>query len=422
MLEFALSGLLSVLIIGVIAIFAFRAIARDEALDEAKDLTRVTAVAVVEPGLTPALLGGDPAALARLDQRLSPRALGSAGIVRVKLWTPGGRIVYSDEPRLTGRRFSLDEEELAVLRDGGIVAEVSDLDQSENRFERGRGELLEVYTRVEMPDGRPLLFESYRPTASISETSADLSRAFLPALIGGLLILWLVNLPLARALARNVRSARAEREEYLRAAVDASDRERRRIAADLHDGVVQDMNGLSLAVAAEARGAADRGEDDAARRLRRISDSGRQLTRGLRNALVDIYPPTLHREGLAPALADLAEGVGRRGIAVRVDVPDSLELEPEVESLLFRIAQEGMRNVLSHSEASEATLALARGDGGVSIVVRDDGRGFDPGSLVPHGHFGLRALESLTADAGGSFEVRSQPNGGTELKAEVPIR
>lgn len=419
-LEFALSGLLSVLIIGVIAIFAFRAIAREEALDEAKDLTRVTAAAVIEPGLTPALVRGDPAALARFDRDLNRRALRIAGIARIKLWAPDGRIVYSDEPRLIGRRYSLEEEELDILRGDSIDAHVSNLDAPENRFERGRGELLEVYMRVELPSGRPLLFESYRPTAAISDTSRDLTLAFIPALLGGLLILQLVNLPLARALARNVRRARQEREEYLQAAVDASDRERRRIAADLHDGVVQDMNGISLSIAAEARGAEDRGEHDAASRLRRISDSGRQLTRGLRNALVDIYPPTLHREGLAPALADLAEGVGRRGISVDLEVADAMDLNPDVESLLFRIAQEGMRNVVSHSGASRARLAVAREDGRVTIVIGDDGRGFDASSPAPAGHFGLRALESLTEDAGGTFAVRAQPGGGAEIRAEVP--
>lgn len=420
-LEFALSGLLSVLIIGVIAVFAFRVIARDEALDEAKDLTRVSAAAVIEPGLTPALVRGDPAALERFDRDLNRRALRIAGIERIKLWAPDGRIVYSDEPRLIGRRYTLEDEELDILRGDSIDAHVSDLDAPENRFERGRGELLEVYMRVTLPDGRPLLFESYRPTAAISETSRDLTYAFIPALLGGLLILQLVNLPLARALAGNVRRARQEREEYLQAAVDASERERRRIAADLHDGVVQDMNGLSLSIAAEARGAEDRGEYDAAGRLRRISDSGRQLTRSLRNALVDIYPPTLHREGLAPALADLAEGVGRRGISVDLDMANSLDLNPDVESLLFRIAQEGMRNVVSHSGATHARLAVAREDGRVTIVVGDDGHGFDAGSPAPPGHLGLRALESLTEDVGGSFEVRSQPGAGAEIRAEVPV-
>jgi two-component system NarL family sensor kinase len=421
-LEFALSGLLSVVVIGLLATLAFRSIAHDQALDEAKDLTRAVALTAVEPALTPGLVAGEPAAIARLDRRLDPAALRRAGIERIKLWTVDGRIVYADEPRLIGERFSLEPEEQEIVREGsGIEAEVSDLNQPENRFERGSGELLEVYTPVTVPGGQRLLFEAYRPSAAISDTTRDLTVAFIPALLGGLLILWLVNLPLARALTRNVRRARQEREEYLRAAVDASDRERRRIAADLHDGVVQDMNGLALSVAAEARGAAARGEEDAASRLRRISDAGRQLTRGLRNAVVDIYPPTLHREGLGPALADLAEGVGRRGVAVQLDLAEPLELPPETESLLFRIAQEGMRNVVSHSGAEHASLAVGREDGRASIVVRDDGRGFDPEAVPPRGHLGLRALESLTADAGGSFAIRSKPGAGTELRAEVPL-
>lgn len=421
-LEFALSGLLSVLVIGLLATLAFRSIAHDQALDEAKELTAVTAATAVEPLLTPALLRGDPAAIARLEERLNPDALRRAGIERIKLWTPDGRIVYSDEPRLIGRDFELEAEEREILAGDEIDAEVSDLDEPENRFERGRGELLEVYTAVRLPDGRPLFFEAYRPTAAISDTTRDLTVAFIPALLVGLLVLQLVNLPLARALTRNVQRARREREEYLRAAVDASDRERRRIAADLHDGVVQDMNGLSLAVAAEARGAEARGEDDAARRLRRISDSGRQLTRSLRNVLVDIYPPTLHREGLGRALADLAEGTKRRGVSVDLDVAEPLDVDPEVESLLFRIAQEGVRNILAHSGASHASLAVGREDGHVSIVVRDDGRGFDRDAVRPHGHLGLRALESLTEDAGGRFVVDSQPGAGTEVRAELPDR
>ncbi|MET0557193.1 MAG: sensor histidine kinase [Solirubrobacterales bacterium] len=420
-LEFALSGLLSVAIIGLIAVFAIRAIAEDEALDEAKHLTQVSVAAAIEPGLSEGLVRERPAAVERFDRQLNREALRVAGIERIKLWSADGRVVYSDEPQLIGERFTLGGDEREILRDGGIAAEVSDLDQPENRFERGQGELLEVYMRVETPQGTPLLFESYRPTAAISDTTRELTLAFVPALVGGLLILWLVNLPLARALTRNVQRARREREEYLQAAIEASDRERRRIAADLHDGVVQDMNGLALSVAAEARGAEARGEADAAKRLRRISDAGRQLTRGLRNALVDIYPPTLHREGLAAALDDLAEGAGRRGVTVDLTLADSLDLPPETESLVFRIAQESVRNVLSHAGAERALLSVDREDGRVRIDVRDDGRGFDAEAVSPRGHFGLRALRSLTEDAGGSFELRSRPGEGTEVRAEVPL-
>jgi two-component system NarL family sensor kinase len=422
-LQFALSGLLSVLVIGVIAVIAFRAIGRDQALEEAKDVTRLTAAAVVEPALTRALVDGDPAAIRRFDRLIRRGVLANSTMVRIKLWTPDGRIVYSDEPRLIGQRYDLDDEELETLRSDRVEAEVSDLDAPENRFERGHGELLEVYLPAHLPDGEPLLFETYRPTATISETSGDLTRAFIPALLGGLLALWLVNLPLAAALSARVRRARDERESYLQAAMHASEHERRRIAADLHDGVVQDLNGMSLSMAAEARAADGRGERETARRLRELSATGRQLTRGLRNVLVDIYPPTLHREGLAPALADLAESVTRRGLVVELDVVDDLQLPPDVEALLFRVGQETMRNVVSHAGASRVRVSVTRDGDRAVLVVADDGRGFDADAGEParNGHLGLRALAALTADAGGRFDVRSRLGEGTEVRAEVPV-
>ncbi len=424
MWQFALSGLVSVLIIGLLGFFAFRAIARQQALDRAKDVTRLTAAAVVEPALTPALLNGDPQALARFDRLLRRGVLAHSNVVRVKLWTPGGRIVYSDERRLIGRRYPLDKEERSALRTDRVVAEVSDLGHPENRFERGRGELLEVYLPAHMPDGRPLLFESYRPTAAISGSTRDLTHAFIPALLGGLIMLQLVNLPLARALVGRVRRAQEERAAYLQAAMNASERERRRIAADLHDGVVQDVNGLSLSMAAESRAAGARGETQAAARLRDMAASGRQLTRGLRNALVDIYPPTLHREGLRPALADLAESVGRRGLETEVRIDEDLALAPDVEALLFRVGQESMRNVVSHAGAEHVRLEVHRENGHAVLTVSDDGRGFEAanGARAPlaNGHLGLPALRALTEDAGGSFAVESTPGRGTTVRARVP--
>ncbi|MGK2955208.1 MAG: sensor histidine kinase [Solirubrobacterales bacterium] len=420
--QFAISGLLGVLVIGLIASLAFREIARQQALDEAKDLARLTASAIVEPGLNPGIEKGEPAAIAEFDRIVRRSVLADSDIVRVKIWKADGTVIYSDEPRAIGMDTSVNEEELEALRSNEVRAEVSDLDSPENRYERGHGELLEVYLPVSLPDGERLMFESYQPTSVISETTRDLTLAFIPALIGGLILLQLVNLPLARRLVNQVRSARAEREQYLQAAMDASERERRRIAADLHDGVVQDMNGLSLSVAAEARAAEARGDEEGASRLRGISASGRQITRGLRNALVNIYPPTLHRQGLAAALSDLAEELGRRGIEVELDLDDSLELAPDVESLLFRIAQESTRNVVSHAAASSVRIEVSRADGRVAINVRDNGEGFNVSEQtpVPAGHLGLKAMESLTADAGGTFVLDSTPGEGTEIRVEVP--
>jgi len=422
--QFALFGLIGVLVIGLIASFAFRAIARQQALDEAKDLTRLTASAIIEPALTTDLEKGDAASIAEFDRRIRQSVLAHSDIVRIKIWAPDGRIVYSDEPRVLGDRFPLDEDELTALNTGRVEAEVSDLDNPENRFERGQGELLEVYQPVRLPDGDRLLFEAYLPTATISDTTRDLTRAFIPALIGGLLLLQLLNLPLARRLVNRERSAQRDRESYLQAAMDASERERRRIAADLHDGVVQDMNGISLSIAAEAQAAQAKDDAEQARRLRDISASGRQVTRGLRNVLVDIYPPTLHRQGLAAALSDLADSISRRGIETEVSVDPSLELSTETEALLFRIAQESSRNVVSHAAAESMRIVVGKGSGNVVMTVSDDGRGLDrdAGELPPEGHFGLRAMESLTRDAGGDFTIESGPGEGTAIRIEVPNR
>jgi len=312
---------------------------------------------------------------------------------------------------------------LNAIKNDEVEAEVSNLDNPENSSERGQGELLEVYLPVTLPNGKRLLFEVYLPTSTISETTRDLTKAFIPALIGGLLLLQLLNLPLAQRLVNRERKATRERESYLQAAMDASERERRRIAADLHDGVVQDMNGMSLSIAAEAHASDVHGDPDQAERLRKLSASGRQLTRGLRNALVDIYPPALHRQGLAAALSDLTENISRRGINASLDSDDPLDLPPDVENLLFRVAQESTRNVISHASASEVTITVVKESQRVLMTVSDDGRGFEPddGPGAYDGHFGLRSMESLTKDAGGNFKINSVPGRGTEIKVEVPV-
>ncbi|MGI8595033.1 MAG: sensor histidine kinase [Solirubrobacteraceae bacterium] len=424
--QFALSGLASVAVIGLLATLAFRQLARDEALADAKDLTRVAVTGVVEPSVTPALLQGNPAARRRFDRLVRRSVLGHSSVVRVKLWTRDGRIVYSDEPRLVNSRYQLEKDEREALRTGEVEADVSDLSRPENRFERGDKDLVEVYTRARGPAGQPLLFESYRRSASIAANQRHLTKAFIPALLGGLLLLQLVNVPLARALVGRVRRARRERETYLQAAMTASERERRRIAADLHDGVVQDLNGLSMSMSAEAAGADTRGDHQTSERLRAMARANRQLTRGLRNLLVDIYPPTLHREGIGPAIGDLAEGVGRRGVDVHAEVERDLELPPDLEALLFRISQEALRNVVRHAGAGRVDLRLEARNGDAVLTVSDDGRGFEADGLAEgptsDGHLGLTALRALADDAGGTFEVTSTPGRGTEVRAEVPLR
>jgi signal transduction histidine kinase len=93
--------------------------------------------------------------------------------------------------------------------------------------------------------------------------------------------------------------------------------------------------------------------------------------------------------------------------------------------LLFRTAQEALRNIAEHSQAARVEITVATDDGRVRLVVDDDGRGFDDhqlGEQAEGGHFGLRALSDLLGDADGRLVVRSAPGAGTRVEAEVPIQ
>ena len=134
LLQFGVTGLVALVLVGFAGAFVLRQRATSNSVDDAKSFAHAVADGIVEPNLARRSLLERPATRARLDHALSG-VLGDR-VVRVKLWTPGGRIVYSDERRLIGLHFGLDGGELAALQNGRPVAEVSDLSKPENRFER----------------------------------------------------------------------------------------------------------------------------------------------------------------------------------------------------------------------------------------------------------------------------------------------
>ena len=408
-------------LIGAIGFVLVRRSATASAITEAKQLTELAGRGIVEPLLSAQVLRGEPRALRRLDSTVRQRILRETPIVRVKVWDAGGRIVYSDAPSLIGRRFALGEDESAVLRQGGVQADASDLTRPENLSERRFKRLVEVYVAVKAPDGTPLLYEDYERSSSISASSRRQWEALLPALGGALLVLYLIQLPLVYSLVRRLRRRQREREELLRSAIDSSDLERRRIAADLHDSAVQRLAGvsLSLAAAGNRNGYPTSPADEELRAaVRQAAAETRETIRELRTLLVDIYPPTLQRSGLAAALSDLVAPLRAAGIAVAVDVPDDPALADESEALFYRVAQEAIRNARVHGHATRVDIALEPVARGVRFSVQDDGRGFDSAEFDPDRqdrHFGLRLMKDLVAHAGGDLEIMSAPAGGTSI-------
>jgi two-component system NarL family sensor kinase len=420
--KFALAGIIALMVLGVVGAVVLARVTRDKAVEDAKQLTEVVARGVVDPNLSDGLLRGDRRSVAALDRAVRTRVL-DKDVIRVRIWRRDGRIIYSDRHELIGSRYELGSEELEILRDGGVDAEVSDLSAPENRFERRFGKLLEVYLQVKTPGGEPVLFETYQRYDAVSRGSRDLLKSFAPALIGALIAFELIQLPLALALARRVRRGHQERAALLQRALDASDMERRRIAADLHDGTVQELVAASYSLAAARERLGSNGGAAAA-----AIDSAANTTRGavgeLRSLLVDIYPPRLREAGLVSVLADLAEHVEERGIEVRLDAPGELELPDDVSALLYRTAQEAVRNAVAHSGAEHLEVSLNARDGMATLVVRDDGAGFSPEQALARqeeGHFGLRLLADRVHDEGGKLSIDSKPGEGTRVCAEVPL-
>jgi signal transduction histidine kinase len=192
--------------------------------------------------------------------------------------------------------------------------------------------------------------------------------------------------------------------------------ERRRIAGELHDGVVQNLAGVSYSLAAAAERDAGNGSRST---LERAAAATRESVRELRGLLVEIYPASLHRSGLGAALDDAASALKRRGVEVEIDVAADLELGEEAEALMFRVAQEALRNVAGHAHASRVEVRVARVGDTVSLEVADDGRGFDASAERPEGHFGLRLVEDLVSEAGAAFSVESRPGAGTRVRVEL---
>ncbi|MFL5968364.1 MAG: sensor histidine kinase [Gaiellaceae bacterium] len=415
-LQYALSGLAALILLGAAGVYLLRNVGRDEAIRNARQVAVLAGRGVVEPALTPGLLHGDPAEIARLDRVVRRGVLGTR-LVRVKIWDAKGTIVYSDEHRLIGSRYALGADELQAITTGTTEAEVSDVSRPENRFERPFDKLLEVYLRVRAPGGQPLLFETYERYRSIAASGRKLWLTFTPAILGALALLWLIQLPLAWRGARQLRENQAQRERLLRRAIESSELERRRIARDLHDGAVQDLAGVSYSLTAAAQ--AEGTPDETRALLREAAGGTRRTIRELRSLLVDIYPPDLHRTGLGPVLHDLVAPLAPRGIDAAVDVPDDLQLRPELETLLYRCAQEALRNVAKHSEATHVDVMVEVDDGLARLVVKDDGRGFD--GRVDEGHLGWRLLADLAAEAGGRLKLESQPARGTRVCIEAPL-
>jgi signal transduction histidine kinase len=421
--RFMLGSLVAIAVVLVGGFFSLRDVAIRQAERDTRERVRIEGDLVATSGLREGVLTGDPAALKQLDDLVQGRILNTS-VVRVKIWRQDGRILYSDEPQLIGRRFQLQADELRLFDNGGVDAELSDLTKPENRFERQEGKLLEAHTVIRTPNQTPLLFEIYQRFDSVSENAGRLLGAIAPPLIGGLAVLLLFQAPLAWSMARRLQRSHRERELLLASAIEASDQERRRIAADLHDGVVQDVAGVAFGLAPLAEDADRREAPEEAAVLKDAVARLRQGVRGLRTLLVEIHPPTLESAGLEAALHDLLSPLVAEGVLTELYVADSAAAGSARDPLIYRTAREAVRNAQSHADATMVCVEVSNPTPNTTrLVVTDDGRGFaadERARRQSDGHVGLTLLEGLVKQVDGTLVVASEPGTGTRVELEVP--
>ena len=244
-----------------------------------------------------------------------------------------------------------------------------------------------------------------------------------PPAIAGLVLLQLINFPLAWSLSKQTRASAEQRNRLLSLTLLSGDRERRRIAQDLHDTVIPDLAGVSYAMESASQGASEPSEA-LLRRARGVL--GRDLAY-MRTLLASIIPTPVEHEPLSTAVQALVPALSEVGVTTHVALDPRLDdtdlVSPSARLVVYRVIREGLRNVERHARATTALVEATVAENVVTVRVQDDGVGLPAApSSSADGHVGLQLLMDETAEFGGRLTVRPASGSGTLLEAVFPAR
>jgi signal transduction histidine kinase len=223
----------------------------------------------------------------------------------------------------------------------------------------------------------------------------------------------------SRAAVAADQARRVQRDAFKRV-VHAQEEERRRLARELHDETGQALASILLGLKAleEANDLTELGERVATLRSRVV-----ETLQEVRRLAVELRPAALDDFGLEPALERLASGFAEE-TGLKVELESRLHddrLPQEVETVLYRIVQEALTNIVKHADAGRVSIVVTQRAGSVGAIVEDDGRGFDP-ERESNGGIGLIGMRERVALLDGSLAIESAQGKGTTLVVEVPLR
>jgi signal transduction histidine kinase len=239
------------------------------------------------------------------------------------------------------------------------------------------------------------------------------------SIIVGLAAVFLVLGGVAFWLWRRLKSEQKRRvasEAARRFLAEGREKERKRLAREIHDGPVQDLHGLHLHLARKQPNGSNGVEEELMR-----------VTRELRAMSANLHPPALERFGLPAALRSHARRLRDHNDALEIDIQAEIGEESLSEDLrlaLFRIAQEAMSNAAQHAAPDRISVEVKCEDPTVSLRVVDDGQGFDvPETLdakAADGHYGLLGMKERADSVDAALTIRSDPETGTEVEVVAP--
>ena len=406
--RFLLTGLVVLLVVAVPVTFWVRTVSRDIAEADVLTLTQRLADYTVSPSLAQGLLGGDPEALRQVGERLSPWVTDDA-IVRIKIWSANGTIVFSDLTSLIGQKFDLEPWADQLLAGGPGTISMGEQHGEENTFESTSGDLVEVYVSSLAEPNMPLLFEVYYDDSVVRNPQRDILLGMIPVLLLSMAVLQGAQLIPGIRLARQVQERQRERRAMLQAALAAGERERRRLAADLHDDIIQDLAGIAYALDPPA----DWGPDPGAILRNSIGK--------LRTLTSELYSTPVSAAELPAALGVLIERIRSQNIRTFVSIDEPVPLNDRAATACYRIAREAVTNIIKNANARNVEVQLIRNTASLELRVGDDGKGFDPDARVGPEHMGLRLMKDQSEAAGASLQLSSEPGQGSTVRLIFPL-
>ena len=265
-----------------------------------------------------------------------------------------------------------------------------------------------------LPTGSTILFRGPTPWERYNRT-----------LVTGMLIFVSLTLLTIYILfeQKQLKRARKAHEQLSGRLINAQEKERSRLAAEIHDDFSQRLALLALGLesAEEAIGSSP---SEAVKQVHSLLNSASEIGADLHTLSHRLHSSTLEALGLVPGISALCkEFTNQQGIEIDFlpdDIPRSIH--PDVALCLFRIVQEGLRNLKKHSGASKAQVRLRRAGDKLVVHVCDEGIGFDVRQLGEKEGLGIRSMEERTYLLGGRFEIHSAPRKGTRIEAWVPLQ